>query len=218
MASCPLPWPSASSNRRGRSNALLVHPELAPKAAPLPMAVAELRPSPFASVAKLCPGHGVLLQRMDKMPGRRQAKPSQECLKPSRRRCGRLLREPGTTPRRDPSDALGLHASSIRSGSPQEQLCGRSSWNWRLSFRRGGLGCFRPSSVQDGWEIPARTLLAFRLSVPFFLLCHLRFEEGGRMAPDGHLPEPGKQEVATTAAGAGLNDLVDPQFMCCVCL
>nr|CAB3450395.1 unnamed protein product [Digitaria exilis] len=38
------------------------------------------------------------------------------------------------------------------------------------------------------------------------------------MAPDGHLPEPGKQEVATTAAGAGLNDLVDPQFMCCVCL
>ncbi|KAF8692876.1 hypothetical protein HU200_039233 [Digitaria exilis] len=38
------------------------------------------------------------------------------------------------------------------------------------------------------------------------------------MASDGHLPEPGKQEVATTAAGAGLNDLVDPQFMCCVCL
>ncbi|KAF8768905.1 hypothetical protein HU200_007470 [Digitaria exilis] len=38
------------------------------------------------------------------------------------------------------------------------------------------------------------------------------------MASDGHTPEPGKQEVATTAAGSGLNDLADPQFMCCVCL
>ncbi|CAD6250283.1 unnamed protein product [Miscanthus lutarioriparius] len=41
------------------------------------------------------------------------------------------------------------------------------------------------------------------------------------MASDGHPPEPGKkEEVASTAAGPGANDLddPDPQFMCCVCL
>jgi hypothetical protein len=39
------------------------------------------------------------------------------------------------------------------------------------------------------------------------------------MASDGHPPEPVKEEeVATTAAGPGVNDLDDPQFMCCVCL
>jgi hypothetical protein len=39
------------------------------------------------------------------------------------------------------------------------------------------------------------------------------------MASDGHPPEPGKkEEVASTAAGPGANDLDDPQFMCCVCL
>jgi len=39
------------------------------------------------------------------------------------------------------------------------------------------------------------------------------------MASDGHPQAPvKKEEVAATAAGPGLNDLDDPQFMCCVCL
>jgi len=39
------------------------------------------------------------------------------------------------------------------------------------------------------------------------------------MASDGHPQAPvKKEEVAATAAGPGLHDLDDPQFMCCVCL
>jgi hypothetical protein len=69
------------------------------------------------------------------------------------------------------------------------------------------------------------TLPAFRVLLPLAQAQQIastrsarRIEEGGRMASDGHPPELGKEEAATTASGPGARDLDDPQFMCCVCL